>query len=204
MLVVHSDGTTQSFGILDDPALAPTTDADGNIFFNGTLSGSIPVVTEDLDSFDDISILDTFLAGTGDIDRDGITCWSDRAAFNDTFGTIFGDSNYNPRGDFDLDGDVDGTDLTAFNLLFPPTDPSCPCLADLSGSIDPNSPDFGVPDGIVDGIDYNYFLTLFANGDPAADLSGSIDSNSVDYGVPDGSVDSVDFSYYLVLFGLGC
>ena len=74
------------------------------------------------------------------------------------------------------------------------------CEADLSGSVDPNSPDFGVPDGIVDGVDFFYYLGLFGAGDLSADLTGSVDPNSPDFGVPDNTLDGQDFFYYLGLF----
>jgi len=78
------------------------------------------------------------------------------------------------------------------------------CPADLTGSIDPNSPDFGVPDGIVDANDFFFYLGLFGAGDPAADLTGSIDPNNPAFGVPDGIIDANDFFFYLGLFADGC
>lgn len=78
------------------------------------------------------------------------------------------------------------------------------CPADLTGSVDPNSPDYGVPDGIVDGNDFFFYLGLFGAGDSAADLTGSIDPNSPDYGVPDGNLDGNDFFFYLGLFAGPC
>lgn len=40
------------------------------------------------------------------------------------------------------------------------------CAADLSGSSDPNSPLYGVPDGIVDASDFFYYLDRFVQGCP--------------------------------------
>ncbi|MCB9845093.1 MAG: hypothetical protein H6811_03785 [Phycisphaeraceae bacterium] len=79
-----------------------------------------------------------------------------------------------------------------------------PCVADLTGSNDPNDPGYGVPDGTVDADDFFYFLDLFASGDPDADLTGSSDPDSGSYGVPDGVIDADDFFYYLDRFSAGC
>ncbi len=78
------------------------------------------------------------------------------------------------------------------------------CAADLTGSADPNSPAFGVPDGILDANDFFFYLGLFGSGDLAADLTGSIDPNDPGFGVPDGALDASDFFFYLDLFALGC
>jgi len=79
------------------------------------------------------------------------------------------------------------------------------CEPDLTGTTDPNSPDYGVPDGLVDANDFFYFLDRFAAGDlSVADLTGSSDPNSSDYGVPDGTLDANDFFFYLSLFAAGC
>ncbi|MBX3365159.1 MAG: hypothetical protein KF866_10365 [Phycisphaeraceae bacterium] len=79
------------------------------------------------------------------------------------------------------------------------------CRGDLSGSSDPNSPDYGVPDGQIDSSDFFYFLDQFAAGNlSVADLSGSTDPNDPGYGVPDGQLDASDFFFYLDLFVAGC
>ncbi|MCB9846683.1 MAG: hypothetical protein H6811_11945 [Phycisphaeraceae bacterium] len=95
--------------------------------------------------------------------------------------------------DVNYDGVIDASDLHAI------------CPADLTGSSDPQSPDYGVPDGQVDGSDFFFFLDRFAAGDLArADLTGSADPGSGDYGDPDGVVDASDFFFYLDLFVIGC
>jgi len=79
------------------------------------------------------------------------------------------------------------------------------CAPDLSGSVDPNDPGFGVPDGLVDATDFFFFLDRFAAGDLAvADLTGSADPNSPAFGVPDGTLDASDFFFYLTIFAAGC
>ncbi|MCC6284656.1 MAG: hypothetical protein IT439_05045 [Phycisphaerales bacterium] len=80
-----------------------------------------------------------------------------------------------------------------------------PCPGDLSGSADPNHPDYGSPDGIVDASDFFYFLDQFVAMNAAvADLTGSADPNHPGYGVPDGIIDAADFFYFLDLFVQGC
>lgn len=78
------------------------------------------------------------------------------------------------------------------------------CPADLTGSIDPNDPGYGIPDNIVDSTDFFFYLQLFAASDPDADLTGSVDPNDPAFGVPDGVIDAADFFYFLMLFEQGC
>lgn len=78
------------------------------------------------------------------------------------------------------------------------------CIADMTGSIDPNNPGFGVPDGTLDANDFFYFLFAFENNFPLADMSGSSDPNSPFWGQPDGIFDANDFFYYLSIFADGC
>jgi len=79
------------------------------------------------------------------------------------------------------------------------------CAADLTGSADPNSPDFGIPDGVLDATDFFFYLDRFAADDlSVADLTGSIDPNSPAFGIPDGLIDASDFFFYLDLFAQGC
>lgn len=80
-----------------------------------------------------------------------------------------------------------------------------PCPPDLTGSSDPTSPDYGVPDGRVNAADFFYFLDQFASGNLAiADLTGSADPSDPAYGAPDGVLDASDFFFYLDLFVAGC
>lgn len=80
-----------------------------------------------------------------------------------------------------------------------------PCPPDLSGSSNPLSADYGVPDGQADSADFFYFLDQFALGNLAiADVSGSSDPNAPGYGVADGMLDAADFFYFLDLLAAGC
>ncbi len=78
------------------------------------------------------------------------------------------------------------------------------CEADISGSSDPASPSFMVPDGVVDAEDFFTFLRLFADADPRADITGSSSPTSPDFLVPDGVIDAEDFFAFLFLFAAGC
>lgn len=80
-----------------------------------------------------------------------------------------------------------------------------PCAADLTGSLDPTSPEYGVPDGSRNRTDYQYFLERYLAQSLDADLSSSDDPDDEAFGVPDGTVNVVDFLYYRsVYFLAGC
>lgn len=66
--------------------------------------------------------------------------------------TIFGNADWNG------DGEVDVNDFFAFLASFEAGEPR----ADLTGSLDPGSPEYGVPDGEIDVMDFFYFLDVFA------------------------------------------
>lgn len=79
------------------------------------------------------------------------------------------------------------------------------CLADVTGSDNPNDPGFGVPDGQADSVDFFFFLDAFARGDlVVADLTGSGSPGDEAYGVPDGVLDGDDFFFFLEKFAEGC
>lgn len=100
--------------------------------------------------------------------------------------------------------DLTGTHLpsVSYTLLIEPIVESC--VVDMTGSGDPNNPDYGVPNGSLDVDDFFYFLDRFAAGDREADLTGSSDPNDSTYGRPDGDVDADDFFYFLDIFSQGC
>eukprot|EP01026_Neomeris_dumetosa_P083764 TRINITY_DN975_c0_g1_i4.p1 TRINITY_DN975_c0_g1~~TRINITY_DN975_c0_g1_i4.p1 ORF type:complete len:313 (-),score=32.48 TRINITY_DN975_c0_g1_i4:233-1171(-) len=78
------------------------------------------------------------------------------------------------------------------------------CGADMTGTMDPGSPEYGVPDGNVDADDFFFYMDLFQSGDPMADLTGSQNPMDELYGVCDGTIDANDFFFYLTLFDGGC
>lgn len=67
------------------------------------------------------------------------------------------------------------------------------CPIDFTGSTDPNDPDYGVPDGVLDVKDFFFYLDAFAtNNFDVCDLNGC------------GSCDVMDFFIFLDLFVQGC
>jgi hypothetical protein len=74
--------------------------------------------------------------------------------------------------------------------------PDCP--ADLTGSAAPRDPMWGMPDGVVDGNDYTYFLAQYERGNLlVTDLTGSNDPKELSlYGAPDGRLTADDVLYY--------
>jgi hypothetical protein len=74
--------------------------------------------------------------------------------------------------------------------------PDCP--ADLTGSVDPHDPMWGMPDGMVDADDYTYFLQQYERGNLlVTDLTGSNDPKALLlYGAPDGRLTADDVLYY--------
>ena len=78
------------------------------------------------------------------------------------------------------------------------------CVADMTGSGDPNDPQYGIPNGSLDVDDFFYYLDRFAKSDDEADLTGSSDPNDGTYGFPDGDVDADDFFFFLDVFSSGC
>jgi len=75
-----------------------------------------------------------------------------------------------------------------------------PCDADLTGTVDPNSPAFGQPDGVTDANDFFFYLGLFSSNELCADLTSTTDPNDPGFGVPDGLLDANDFFFYLNIF----
>lgn len=122
----------------------------------------------------------------GDMDGDGQpTC--DDWVLVDPFplGRTVEDAEYRIELDADLDGLLDATDESAVR-------DAIALAADLTGSSDPNSLQFGVPDGIVDAEDFFYYQTIFAVGNPDADLNH------------DGVLDATDFFLYMKMFDTSC
>lgn len=143
-------------------ALLNSTDPDDlakyNLFVeddlnqNGDPSDDQVIAQEDLDIIR--SILDAGLgAGEfGDWNGDGVVDCADYAGAPSTFDAEICDPGYLVELDFDLDGDNDGDDRTAFESLFPTAD-----LAD--------------PFGVLDLSDLTAFMAAFNNTEPLADLA---------------------------------
>ena len=71
-----------------------------------------------------------------------------------------------------------------------------PCVPDLTTTGTSN----GTPDGVVNGSDFTYYLSLFASSATAADLTTTGTTN----GIPDGVINGSDFTFFLGLFAAGC
>lgn len=72
------------------------------------------------------------------------------------------------------------------------------CPADLTGSSDPQSTEFGVPDGNVDTEDWYYFLAAYSNNNLDVDMSGP------QAGVPDFTLTQDDLDYFGAVFSDPC
>ncbi len=113
----NSVSATDRLGMFSDPAFAPGPIDDGyglNVE-NHLIPLNVPAnatnidVTQSRDAFEH----------DGDINGDGLFCGRDDAAMSALVGSTIGDGVYNPRGDFDLDGDIDAADRAAFEAIFP-------------------------------------------------------------------------------------
>lgn len=85
------------------------------------------------------------------------------------------------------------------------------CPADLTSSALFGHVSAGVPDGLVNGDDFFYYLTLYAAGLPCPfcveppDLTtAGTQAGQPGYGAPDGVLSTDDFFYFLHLFAQGC
>lgn len=78
------------------------------------------------------------------------------------------------------------------------------CPADMTGSDDPSDPGFGIPDEVVNQIDFFYYHRMYQAGDPSADFTSSEERTDPAYGIPDGIVDPMDLAYFLDRFDEGC
>jgi hypothetical protein len=145
---IYQDGTTKRLGICTDPAF--------NTGGSGTLSLNVGGAVTSPNSVSVDLMSDSFTKFDGDINADGIVNWNDRKAFMACLGAHFGDSNYNARADFNLDGVIDAADVTAFNQLG--------CTANVDNS---------TTNPVLNAGDYTAFLTAFRNGDAAANCDGS-------------------------------
>ena len=100
----------------------------------------------------------------------------------------------NPR----LADDPAATDLGAAPVVdigaFEFQPPACPPDLTTTGSTN------GTPDGVVNGSDFTFYLSLFATGDGRADLTTTGSTG----GTPDGVINGSDFTYFLTLFAIGC
>lgn len=132
--------------------------------FTATVVGFVLPVTLDLEHAVRVQISGTvecFSEFNGQLtpssDTSNAVCWSDRVLFATSFGSTFNDMVYNPRADFDLDGDVDSEDYSAFLEIFN----QVACVADFNC------------DGAVDVSDIFAFQTAWFANKFVADFDGN-------------------------------
>ncbi|MEZ6234114.1 MAG: GC-type dockerin domain-anchored protein [Phycisphaerales bacterium] len=79
------------------------------------------------------------------------------------------------------------------------------CAPDLSAGAIQGLAGYGVPDGVLDGDDFFYYLNEFVAGNlGVCDLTTGSTPGQTGYGVPNGLLTNDDFFFYLDLFALGC
>ncbi len=78
------------------------------------------------------------------------------------------------------------------------------CPADMTTTDDPDDPNYGVPDGVIDQMDFSFYTMLYDAMDPGADLTSTNDRSDPMYAIPDGVVDSQDQFFYLDRYSEGC
>lgn len=111
--------------------------------------------------------------------------------------------------DRDLDGHFDRDELDA---CANPADPfstpanSVCCIADVTTTnTNPGDPDYGTPDGTVDGADLSFYVELWLAKQDTADVTTTnTNPGDADYGTPDGTVDGADLSYFVEQWLAGC
>ena len=79
------------------------------------------------------------------------------------------------------------------------------CEPDLTTGAVAGQPGYGVPNGVLNNVDFFYYLAQFAAGNLAvADLTTGAVPGQPGYGVPNGVLNNDDFFYYLAIFAAGC
>lgn len=123
-------------------------------------------------------VWEDYTVASGDVNGDGDITHCDEVLINTLVGSVLGDSTYNPRGDFDIDGDIDSNDIAIAQSIYDAFGGLCP--ADLTKT------------GSVSFQDLNLFLQAFSNGGSEADMNC------------DGVIDFSDINIFTDLFENGC
>jgi len=173
------DGTIVRLGLFAGSSFTPASTSGAEYEIVDSVSDDVTLPGNATSFSPDVST-DYFSHFDGDIDGDGEVCrFADRYAFSVTSGSDLTDVTYRARADFDLDGDVDGADFTAFDLL----------VAD---------PDFNL-DGNVDQDDVGDLGNMINGGGPP----GGNPTADPDYN-RDGNVDQDDLSALIDDVAGGC
>ncbi len=151
-----------------------------NLYTEPDLNSNNDFIDDQIIAQEDLDIIRNMLdAGLGagefgDWDGDGVVDCGDHSTAPTTFNATIGDANYRVEVDYDLDGDNDATDRSAFDALYP-------------------TADIAAPFGVLDLADLTAFATAHANQDPIADLSP-------DYGI----WDLADLTAFVTAFNTPC
>lgn len=132
--------------------------------FSGSVAGFALPTSIDLENAVSVVVTGTaesFSEQNGDLTPTGeetdVICWADRYLFAQAYGSSFGDELYNPRADFDLDGDIDSDDYAEYLAIFNAN----ACAADFNC------------DGVVEVPDIFAFQSAWFASEFAADFDGN-------------------------------
>ena len=163
LFAIFEDGTYTRLGFFDESEFEPEARSDGfdvdsgdvtipfSLPGSGPLTATLTLVEDHFTNFD----------GNMNPATDDDVCWTDRVIMRAALGAAIGDEDYNPRGDFDLDGDIDTSDLGAFNAI------GCTADVNCSGTLNIN--------------DYTAYQTKYNAHELAADMNGDGNWNINDY-----------------------
>lgn len=161
VFATRPSGNTR-LGFLTDSAFDPVPDGSGGF---GVTVNSFPLtVTLPTDAVEVgyESVSEVFGEHDGDLTPmagpQGKLTWNDRRAFISIVGAVLNSNEYNARADFDLDGDIDETDYSAFLVIFNTN----ACLGDFNA------------DGTLDTQDIFDFLNAWFLGGRDADFNNTI------------------------------
>lgn len=129
VLGIWDDGTTVKLGFFDSSEFVI-------VGFNasGSRTLTLPNPASDIVQLEVAEFADSFSHFDGDVDADGDVDCADKVLMDDLSGgpggTPLNDPDYRARADFNLDGDINSNDQTAFNAVFLATQAE---RADLDG-----------------------------------------------------------------------
>ncbi|HYE62709.1 MAG TPA: hypothetical protein VD997_11995 [Phycisphaerales bacterium] len=116
VIAVMPDGTLRRLGICTDSDFDPTEPTPGEFEIPGEheIVTNVPSGTNGV-TFEYQRV--SFGAFTGDVNGDEYVCWSDLALLGAAVGAEIGEPSYDPRMDFDLDGEIEWSDYEALLAL---------------------------------------------------------------------------------------
>ncbi len=121
-------------GFMSDTAFNPVPDGNGGFSVSATDFPINVTLPADAVEVGYTTVSDTFARHNGDLtpggNPQGKLTWNDRRAFIQLLGATLNSNQYTARADFDLDGDIDESDYSAFLSLFN----SNACLGDFNAN----------------------------------------------------------------------